>query len=50
MTLNPRHDIGYLHVLDYYLWRACRELAAGHWPYWHHSPSRYRDLDGDFYG
>ncbi len=49
MTLDPRHDIGFLHVLDYYLHLASHELAVRRWPFWHHCPSRYRDIDGDTY-
>ena len=43
------NDIGFLHVLDFYLWRASHELAHGRWDFWHHNPNRYADTDGDTY-
>ena len=49
MILLTHHDVGFLHVLDFYLWRATHELAVRRWPFWHHSPVRYRDADGDTY-
>lgn len=42
-----RRDLGALHVIDYYLHLACKELAA--FPvrqdHWHSHPARYRDVD-----
>lgn len=39
-------DVGYFHVLDYYLHRACHELAPlSRHDHWHSHPSRYRDVD-----
>jgi hypothetical protein len=50
IILHP-HDVGFLHVLDYYLFRASHELALHRtFPlYWHFCASRYRDIDGDTY-
>lgn len=44
-------DVGCLHILDWRLARATNELAkhSRRWPFWHHNPFRYRDIDGDTY-
>ena len=45
-----QRDIGYLHVLDYYLHLASKELAAPRWNYWFDSLVRYTDgEEGDIY-
>lgn len=45
MILLTPGDIGYFHVLDYYLARACKELAAGgrRQEFWFTHPARYCD-------